>query len=79
MGTQTYGPQTEAVEALLEQVKTITPGQLDRFAAAKRAVRDEVWDAASDATLALVARDLITEEYFDILYGPWKSVMEVKQ
>ena len=49
--------------------------------AAWDAARDAAWDAARDAALdavaALLVRDLITCEQFDLLYGPWKSVMEV--
>jgi len=26
--------------------------------------------------LALIVKDLITPEQFEILYGPWRSVME---
>ncbi|MHB1701334.1 MAG: hypothetical protein ACYCSN_14580 [Acidobacteriaceae bacterium] len=48
--------------------------------AAWYAARDAAWDApwytARDAILALLVRDLITPEQFDLLYGPWKSVME---
>jgi hypothetical protein len=52
--------------------------------AAQRVARDAVWDAAwdaardaaGDAAGALLVRDLITAEQFDLLYGPWKSVME---
>ena len=32
--------------------------------------------AVSDAILALLVKDLITPEQFDLLYGPWKQVME---
>ena len=32
--------------------------------------------AAFGAACALVVRDLISEEDFDLLYGPWKIVME---
>jgi hypothetical protein len=50
------------------------------WGAAWRAAWDGVWDAAWDAVreavLALMVRDLITAEQFDLLYGPWKSVME---
>ena len=53
-------------------------------AAALDAALDAAWDAALDAawvaaraaTLALVVKDLITPEQFDLLYGPWASVME---
>ena len=52
--------------------------------AARDAARDADWDAAwyaawyaaRAATLALVVKDLITPEQFDLLYGPWASVME---
>jgi hypothetical protein len=40
----------------------------------------EVWENAQgsvmDAILALVTKDLISEEHFNLLYGPWASVME---
>jgi hypothetical protein len=35
-----------------------------------------VWAAAGDAAFALLVRDLITAEHFDVLYGPWASVMD---
>lgn len=35
------------------------------------------WCAIYDAILALVAKDLISKENFDVLYGPWKQTMEV--
>ena len=34
------------------------------------------WNAFKDAILALLAKDLINSKQFDILYGPWKNVME---
>lgn len=34
------------------------------------------WHAVSDAVLALLLEDLITEEQFSALYRPWASVME---
>jgi hypothetical protein len=37
-----------------------------------------VWYGARDAILALIARDSITPDQFDTLYGPWASVMEEK-
>ncbi len=53
------------------------------WAAAWAAARDAAWaatlaatlDAARDAALALLVHDLITVEQFDLLYGPWQSVM----
>ena len=52
--------------------------------AARNAARNAItaqpaaWPAASaarDAAFVLVVRDLITPEQFDLLYGPWASVM----
>jgi hypothetical protein len=39
------------------------------------AIRDVAWDAVWAAALACVVRDLITPEQFDILTGPWVSVV----
>lgn len=47
--------------------------------AAWTAVRGAAWTAVRGATLALLARDLINEEHFNILYGPWAEVIEGKQ
>ena len=48
--------------------------------AARNAIAAQDVDAAAyaawPAALALVVRDLITPEQFDLLYGPWASVME---
>lgn len=33
------------------------------------------WNAAWEAALALLTRDLISTEHFDLLYGPWREVM----
>jgi len=33
------------------------------------------WSAARSAAWALMVKDLITPEQFDLLYGPWASVM----
>jgi hypothetical protein len=56
-------------------------------AATRVATRDTTWgatrdttraatrDTARDAATALVVRDLITLEQFDVLYGPWGSVI----
>ena len=43
------------------------------WSAARYAARYAAWDAG----LALVVRDLISPEQFDILYGPWASVFGV--
>ena len=47
--------------------------------AARDAARTAAWDAAGNSALALLVRDLITPEQFDVLYGPWASVMEVDE
>ena len=90
-----YGPNTAQVEALIEQVRNLTPEQADAlyaawdtpittaWVAARAAARDAAqaaarapaWDAAWDAAWALVVRDLITPEQFNILTAPWVSVM----
>ena len=44
--------------------------------AARDAARDAAGYAAAYAALVLVVRDLITPEQFDLLFGPWASVME---
>jgi len=48
--------------------------------ATRDATRDAAWGAtrgaARDAALALIVRDLISEEHFNTLYGPWVSVIE---
>lgn len=59
----------------------------DEARRAKDAARREAWYgarvearyAAWDALMALVVKDLITPEQFDLLYGPWASVMEVSE
>ena len=43
--------------------------------AAWNAARNAARDAARDAAWALVVRDLITAEQFELLYGPWGSVI----
>lgn len=40
------------------------------------AARGAAWEAARGAILALFAQDKISQEHFDVLYGPWKDVME---
>jgi len=118
MDNDRFGPNTEAIEAIIERLKTMTVDEAEalgsawnsawnsarvaardaardaawnsaRYAAwdsvwdaawdaARDLVWDAAWDAAWDAILALLVRDKITPEQFDILYGPWKQVMEVR-
>ena len=42
-------------------------------AAAGAATREDAWDAAGNAALALLMRDLITEEQFDALTAPMRA------
>src|SRR3990167_5976656 len=43
--------------------------------ATRGAARGAAWGAAWDAATALVARDLVSQELFDALYGPWRAVI----
>jgi hypothetical protein len=43
--------------------------------AARDTTRDATWIAARDTAGALVVKDLIIPEQFDILYGPWAQVI----
>jgi hypothetical protein len=43
--------------------------------AARNAAWDAAWAAARNAALALIVRDLITAEQFELLYGSWRSVI----
>lgn len=43
--------------------------------AARNAAWGAAWNAAWAAALALLTRDLISTEHFDLLYGPWREVM----
>ena len=70
------GPNGEAVAALIERARTITVEQAERLRAAWGAAWGAAWDAARNAALALVVRDLISQKQFQVLYGPWASVME---
>jgi hypothetical protein len=75
------GPNGEAAVAHIERCKTITADEAARLCAARNAAWNAAWDAARDAAwdaaAALVVRDLITPEQFDLLYGPWASVFGV--
>ena len=43
------------------------------------AVEDAVWNAVEDVVFALLARDLITTEQFETLYGPWRKALEGRE
>lgn len=63
----TFGPMWRQVVFLVRQAAALTPEQAEQI----RAARDAAWDAA----LATITRDLITPEQYDTLTGPWVSVM----
>lgn len=106
-----YGPNTAAVQRVIERCKTLTDDEVERLVAAWYAHRGESWYAASnaaetaarsedwyaasdaawdaagkvaqsqgwfalgDALIAYIVQDLITAEQFDLLAGPWLSVI----
>ena len=115
---EVFGPQGEAVVALIDRAARLSPDEVERLAAASYTAwdwdtaRDTARDAAihaardaaihaaraagvtaagaaaaaaavyaaaavaRDAAVALVVRDLITPDHFNILYGPWASVID---
>ena len=82
MTTHKYGPNGEAVEKIIERVKVLTFDEARRMGAARGAAwdaRGAAWDAryaVNDALLAELTRDLIEPEHYDLLIGPWRSVIE---
>ena len=77
---QALGPNGEAVANLIERARHLIESEVRRLDSARDSAWAAAWDsaryAARAAALALVVRDLITREHFDMLYGPWASVME---
>ena len=78
---QALGPNGEAVAALIERARSLTADEIQWLVAARDAAawgvaRDAARGAAGAAARGLVVRDLITPEQFDVLYGPWASVIE---
>ena len=78
-----FGPNGQDVVAIIERCATLTADEVGRLAAAwdaRDAAWDAAWDAARDAAWdaarAVLARDLISAEHFDLLHGPWRSVVE---
>jgi hypothetical protein len=106
-----YGPNTPAVEAVIERAGRLTPAEAESLVtsriADRTADRDAAWDAARDAAwyaawddarsaaweaardsswdfawvvvwdavIAEMVRDLISDEHYETLMGPWKSVV----
>lgn len=74
---QTLGPNGQQVAAFIARIKSATPDEISRLVAAW----DAAWDAARDAARAaawaaeaLVVRDIITPDQFNILAGPVMTV-----
>ena len=71
----TFGPNWRLVVSLVRQAATLTPVQATQLTAAWDAAGDAARAAAGDAAWAAVTRDLITPEHYQLLVGPWQSVM----
>ena len=79
-----YGPNAEAVQAIIDRIPTLTEDEVNRLEAAWGAdwdaARDAAWDAARDALLATVTYDIATETgpytiaQRDLLLAPWVKV-----
>jgi hypothetical protein len=67
---QALGPNGEAVVALIDRA-----GRLAARFAAWDAARAAARAAARDAACALVVRDLIPKDTFDLLYRPWAETV----
>jgi hypothetical protein len=82
---QAFGPNGEAVVAIIDRAARLTPDEARRLAAARAAAWAAAWDAAwaaawdaaRAAAEAELVRDLIPPEQYDLLIGPWRSVIEV--
>ena len=97
MTTHKYGPNSDAVEKIIERAKVMAKGEVHRIADAWRLVADDwydayddawgawvdqdtgdaldAWDAIHGAILAEFTRDLITPAQYDLLIGPWRTVI----
>lgn len=85
--TEALGPQGEAAVALIDGLRRLDAEALarlmDAWEAARDAARDAAWvaawgaawEAARDAAAALVAWDLITPGYRDILTAPIRTAL----
>lgn len=87
---EALGPQGQEVAALIDRVGRLTAAEINGLGIAWRAAwgaaQGAAWGAARAAAqeaaqgaawgaAALLTRDLITPEQFDVLYGPWKEVI----
>ena len=84
---EALGPQGREVAALIETARGLTPDQLDAIdtawnaalnaalGAARKAALNAALNAATDTVMAVLVRDLITPKQYDLLTGPWRTVM----
>ena len=75
---EVFGPHGEAVVAVIDRASRLTLGEVERLAAAWDAAGAAARDAARAAAWGAVAhcvRDLITPEQFELLAGPWNTVI----
>lgn len=68
-----YGAWGAALDASLDAA--VDSARVAAWVAARDAALDVAWDGARDAALALVVRDLISKEHYDLLTGPWAQVI----
>lgn len=77
-----FGPNGQAVVRIIDRARQITPSEGQALVTAEDAAWGAAWgaarDAARDAALAVLVQDLITPEQFQLLYGPWASVIDTK-
>lgn len=69
---QALGPNGDEVVKIINRAKTLTHDEVWRLRAAWDAARGAAWGAAGALTL-----DLISQEHFDLLVGPWKDAIGV--
>lgn len=68
---QSFGPNGERVVAFIDACGKLTKDDWRKVAAAWAAAREAAWDAAWEAARAILTRDLITSEQYDILTQPF--------
>jgi hypothetical protein len=74
---EALGPNGEAVAHLTERIAACTVEEIKKLDAARDAARDAAWGTARGAAwgtaLAVLVKDKITPEQFDILTKPWRD------
>lgn len=70
------GPNGRYVAGMIERTRRLTYQEALGLRAAWGAARGAARGAAWDAALAFLVRDLISQDHFDRLYGPWAQVID---